>query len=252
MTGANPDYVTTGVFADDDTITSYHVRYYLSAGTWYLEEGYYSGGVLTVNTVALPYAPYLPSTTGVFYLGAYNATTNFWNGSIFRFYLKALSGSSAYGGTFHFDEAYAGTRTPFVAENVTAMATEMSIPSVQGGLVEPAYDVTGVTGSSLTFPSWYPPAEVDYWTGVQANGYAIGDLHGPYGSNFTRSPLQQLLGLSAICTALQNAGIQGNLVTAEWDVRSPQAFAAVSNGAYYYLDGPLYPYTKTLNGKLAL
>lgn len=157
---AGANFVTPGVFADDETITSYHVQWALSpsgAGSaWTVTEGYYSGGSLVSNTVPLGGTPYLLSTTGKLYLGAAGTGTNPFTGSIYRFKLDAVSNANPavhYGGTYYFDEAYAGTRSPYAAENVPAILTELGIPSVAGGLVEPSVDPTPVpvNPSSLTF-----------------------------------------------------------------------------------------------------
>jgi hypothetical protein len=410
---AGANFVTPGVFADDETITSYHVQWAYSpsgAGSaWMVTEGYYSGGTLVSNTLPLGGTPYLLSTTGKLYLGAAGAGTNTFTGSIYRFKLDAVSNASPsvhYGGTYFFDEAYAGTRTGYLAENVPAILTELGVPSIAGGLVEPVidptpvpvnpsstvfgdstlvpnsdagnaglliaqlaslaiggvlrsfsiyldavdgkitfglYDATGpvgnpgnlltstppvtpttpgwytltlaapifipagnyylafltnsnlmtfrtqtVTGSfsyvgvpfgplpasfpfttlggtgdwsfygsitvggPIALPGWLDPAENAYLTGVLATGYSFSDLRGPYGSSFKRDNLSQLLGATANLAAVRAAGINRNLVISEWDVRSPGAFSALSNGAYVYYDGPLYPYRRVLNGKLLL
>jgi hypothetical protein len=254
MTGANPNYVSPGVFADDGAITRYYLRYFLSGGVWSVTEGYYRDGVLIGTTYALPYAPYLPSSTGTIYLGTRNGTLDPFSGSLYRFKLSALSNSSSavYGGVFYFDEAYAGTRTGYTAENVPAMVTEMGVPSVEGGLIEPVTEVTPVPGGPMTLPPWLDAGEKAYLTNVQATGYTFSDLRGPYGGSFRRNNLHQLYGLTANLAALRAAGIAKGFVIAEWDVRSPQAFSALKGGHYLYPDGPLYPYRRVLNGKQVL
>src|ERR1700741_3092179 len=132
------------------------------------------------------------------------------------------------------------------------MVTEMGVPSVEGGLIEPVIEVTPLPGGPMTLPVWLDAGEKSYLTGVQNNGYTFADLRGPYGSNFRRNNLHQLLGLTANLAALRAAGIGSGFVIAEWDVRSPAAFLALTGGHYVYPDGPLYPYGRVLNGKLAL
>ena len=254
-TGAHPNYVSPGVFADDGAITRYYLRYFLSGGAWFFTEGYYRDGILVATTYPLPFPPFLPSSTGTVYFGTRNGTTDPFTGSIYRFKLSALSNSSSavYGGVFYFDEAYAGTRTGYAAENVPAMVTEMGVPSVEGGLIEPVLEVTPVLGGPMTsFPPWLDAGEAAYLTGVQNTGYLFSDLKGPYGNNFRRNNLHQLLGLTANLAALRAAGIKSGFVIAEWDVRSPSAFLALRGGHYVYPDGPLYPYRRVLNGKQAL
>jgi Domain of unknown function (DUF4082) len=254
MTGANPNYVSPGIFADDGAITRYYIRYFLSGGSWFLTEGYYRDGILLSTTYPLPFPPYLPSSTGRVYLGSRNGTLDPFSGSIYRFKLSALSNSSTavYGGIFYFDEAYAGTRSGYAAENVPAMVTEMGIPSIEGGLVEPVLEVAPVLGGPMTLPAWLDANEAAYLTVVQGNNYHFSNLHGPYGCNFRRNYLHQLLGLTANLAALRAAGIKSGFVIAEWDVRSPSAFLALRSGHYIYPDGPLYPYRRVLNGKQAL
>jgi hypothetical protein len=253
-TGAHPNYVSPGIFADDGSITRYYFRYFLSGGNWFATEGYYRDGILLATTYPLPFAPYLPSSTGTVYFGTRNGSTDPFTGSLYRFKLSALSSvaMAVYGGVFYFDEAYAGTRTGYSAENVPAMVTEMGVPSVEGGLIEPVLEVTPVLGGPMTLPPWLDAGEKLYLTGVQNTGYLFSDLRGPYGSNFRRNYLHQLLGLTANLAALRAAGIRSGFVVAEWDVRSPAAFAALKGGHYLYPDGPLYPYRRVLNGKQAL
>ena len=255
MTGAHANYVTPGIFADDGAITRYYLRYFLSGGKWSVTEGYYRDGILLATTYLLPFPPYLPSTTGTVYFGTRNGSVDPFSGSIYRFKLSALSSitsGAAYGGVFYFDEAYAGTRTGYTAENIPAMVTEMGVPSLEGGLIEPVREVTPVLGGPMTFPAWLDTGEKTYLTTVQGNGYLFSDLRGPYGTNFRRNNLHQLLGLTANLAALRAAGIKSGFVVAEWDVRSPQAFLALRSGHYLYPDGPLYPYRRVLNGKQVL
>ena len=155
MTGIHPNYISPGIFADDGAITRYYFRYFRSGGSWLATEGYYRDGILLATTYPLPFAPYLPSTTGTIYFGTRNGSRDPFTGSVYRFKISALSSSinAAYGGVFYFDEAYAGTRTGYAAENVPAMVTEMGVPSVEGGLIEPVLEVTPVTGSAMVLPS---------------------------------------------------------------------------------------------------
>ena len=255
MTGANPNFVTPGIAVDDGAVATYYLRYYSVASNWFVAEGYYSAGVLTTTTYPLPFAPALVSSSGHAYLGARTPSTNFFSGSIYRFKMLAVSNSNSavhYGGVFYFDEAYAGTRTAYRAEDVPVMITELAIPSVEGGLVEPSVEPSFIPGSQMTLPAWLDTGEVTFLTGVQATGVSFSDVRGPYGSTFKASNLHQALGLAATLKALQVAGIQSNVVVSRWDVRSPAAFLARSSGQYVYPDGPLYRYSKVLNGKIVL
>jgi len=133
------------------------------------------------------------------------------------------------------------------------MVTEMYVPSVEGGLIEPLVEVSPVVpGGPMALPAWLDANEKTYLTGVQNTGYTFTDLRGPYGGNFRRNNLHQLYGLTANLAALRAAGIKSGFVVAEWDVRSPAAFAALKGGHYLYPDGPLYPYRRVLNGKQVL
>jgi hypothetical protein len=115
-----------------------------------------------------------------------------------------------------------------------------------------SFYATVISGGTIALPSWLDPGEAAYLQGLIAAGYTFSDLHGPYGTDFKRSYLQQLLGCTANLTAIRAAGFNKNLVAAEWDVRSPQAFMAMYHGAYIYGDGPLYPYRQVMNGKSIL
>lgn len=154
---SGPNWITPGVFADDDTITSYHVDVgYNPSGagySWTITEGYYQGGVLVSNTAQLPGQPVSPYSDGNFYLGAFSPGVQPFNGSIYRLELDAFNSTTPtvhYGGIFYFDEAYAGTRTDYVAEQVPFMLTELGVPSVDGGLVEPVFDPTPVPINPIT------------------------------------------------------------------------------------------------------
>jgi hypothetical protein len=259
--GAFPDFVTPGVFADDGAITQYYLRFFTADGTnWQVTEGAYFEGVLSATTYKMQHPPYLYSTLGVLYFGTRNGSADFWSGSVFRFKLSASDRLSTlyppiglyYGGSFHFDEPYAGTRTGFDAANVPVMVTELGAPSIEGGLLEPRTELTPLAGGPMSLPDWLDSDTSAYWTSVQANGYTFSDLRGPYGTNFRGSELQQQLGVTATFDALKAAGIKKHFVVAEYDVRSPAAFGAMYGGQYVYSDGPLYPFRRVLNGKLLL
>jgi hypothetical protein len=119
-----------------------------------------------------------------------------------------------------------------------------------GGTGDWSFYATIVAGGTVALPPWLDPGETAYLNGVLATGYLFSDLKGPYGTTFQRNFLGQMLGCSANLAAVRAAGLTKNLVISEWDVRSPQAFAALTaGGAYVYYDGPLWPYRRVLNGK---
>ncbi|WP_295937054.1 glycoside hydrolase TIM-barrel-like domain-containing protein [uncultured Xanthomonas sp.] len=205
-------------------------------------------GVDSGSAIAIPSGASL-------YLGGYNENYAMTACKIFKFALFFTRNNQRWGGTFHFDESYAGVRTAWTPKMKRISATELGFASIGGTCVEPSQFTYADLGSQpLALPAILNATTRSIYESFFAAGWKPVEVYSSYGSSFNYAPFEQVYALRETLRymeSLQLRGMMDSICLYNIDARPAAAMAATLNGSLYYTDAPMNVFGHALNGKLA-
>lgn len=223
-------------------------------GTDYSTQISYGGSVIAQTTFGLTQnniATIFSSPEN--YVGSFAGTSDFMIAKYYKIKSHFKVGDNYYGGTYNFEDEVFGVRNEYDARfeldrEIPVMATELGVASINGSLVEPnVFPLTDRSGSG-----YIPETNVrDYWETVANYGLKIGNISGPYGSNFYSDELHQKVGLTTIIPSLKEAGVKETALY-NLDARYFKGFKGVYEERMWYEDAGDHIYNHALNGKNVL
>jgi GTA TIM-barrel-like domain len=192
-----------------------------------------------------------PASTEVF-VGCFNATNN---NIAARFFQLGIILNTNIGGTFNFDEVYAGVRTAWVPQSKPIIITELGFGSYSGTCVEPSQFVFADFG----LPILTPPATLNSFTTnfletAFASNWAPSQIFGAFGATFNIDQTEQYYGLQTSCNffkSLEDLGIIEDITIYTLDARPSQAMLAKEGSNFFYQDGPTSFFAHSINGKIS-
>ncbi|ACI50361.1 hypothetical protein Gdia_0569 [Gluconacetobacter diazotrophicus PA1 5] len=211
-------------------------------------------GVSSQYTVSSASVMEIPSDTSV-YLGGYNTNTNLVAANFYTFGMTFIQDGITYGGTFHFDEAYAGTRTSWVPKMKVLSATELGFASISGTSVEPnEFPYADLGSPTIAVPATLNSITQSLYNSFISKGWNPTEVYAAYGCSFNYAPDEQAYALNETLKRLQvlrNNGAFSAITLYNMDARPAQAMTILVNDKIYYTDAPLAVFNHSLGGKLA-
>lgn len=211
-------------------------------------------GVSAQHAIAATQRPAIPSNAD-FVIGGYNPNSNLMPLRAHRLQLTFVRDGVRWGGTFHFDDTYAGVRTAWVPKMKKISATELGYASIGGTCVEPSQFVYADLGNSaMPLPTILNSTTRAIYQSFIAKGWKPAEVYAAYGSNFNYAPFEQFYALRETLRylhSLQQRGMLKSICLYNLDARPAAAMAATLGGVLYYLDAPMSVFGHSLNGKLA-
>ncbi|WP_416203765.1 baseplate megatron protein TIM-barrel domain-containing protein [Xanthomonas euvesicatoria] len=211
-------------------------------------------GVSAQHSIPAAQRPAIPSNAD-FVIGGYNPNSNLMPLRAHRLQLTFVRDGVRWGGTFHFDDTYAGVRTAWVPKMKKISATELGYASIGGTCVEPSQFVYADLGSSaMPLPAILDSTTRAIYQSFIAKGWKPAEVYASYGSNFNYAPFEQFYALRETLRymqALQHRGMLKSICLYNLDARPAAAMAATLGGVLYYSDAPMSVFGHSLNGKLA-
>ncbi|MCW0447266.1 baseplate megatron protein TIM-barrel domain-containing protein [Xanthomonas sacchari] len=205
-------------------------------------------GVDSGSAIAIPSAAAL-------YLGGYNENYAMTACRIYRFGLFFVRDGQWWGGTYHFDETYAGVRTAWVPKMKKLSATEVGFASIAGTCVEPSQFTYADLGAvAMELPAILNETTRGIYQSFIAKGWTPSEVYSSYGSSFNYAPFEQAYGLRETLrymASLQRRGVLDSICLYNLDARPAASMAATLKGQLYYTDAPMVVFGHALNGKLA-
>ena len=196
----------------------------------------------------------IPSASAL-YLGGYNENYAMTACRIYTFGLFFTRDGQRWGGTFHFDETYAGVRTAWTPKLKRLAATELGFASIAGTCVEPSQFTYADLGTSpMPLPAILDDTTRAIYQSFINKGWYPAEVYSSYGSSFNYAPYEQAYALRETLrymASLQQRGVMGSITIYNLDARPAAAMAATLQGTLYYTDAPTALFGHSLNGKLA-
>ncbi|AAX84865.1 possible host specificity factor [Xanthomonas phage Xp15] len=211
-------------------------------------------GITSQYSIPVAQRSAIPSDTTA-YLGGYNTNSNMAAMRFYKLGLTFVRDGITWGGTFWFDESYAGTRTAWVPRMKKLSATELGYASISGTSVEPSQFVYADIGTTPpTLPSFIDDTTRALFNSFFARSWYPAQIYASYGSSFNYDPFEQAAAIRETCrfmAALRRRGAFESICIYNIDARPSKAFTAILQNKFYYSDAPTMIFSHAVNGKLA-